>query len=198
MSDYTVALIGIGGWFKYTFPAIESIRAYNPNTKILVIDNGSERAYPARDDIWLFRIRRTSYAGAINFALRLCSMDDWLIVTNNDVICTGEIEPTLRKLDRRKLYGEMIHDGFGRKWLDGWLLTISRFVSFHVGFFDEAFDFAAYEDADYCWRAQELGYQIAYGNLPFTHLESRDRFKIGGGDGFRGKNLRYLRSKHHV
>ena len=193
-----IIIVGVGGWEEYTKPCIESIREkMDGKASINIIDNG----YNYHDDEWVKTAPYCSmgfmplscYAKAINFGVnytpRIC---DWLIIINNDVLCTGKIDTA--KLDKNTIYGAKKHERWGREWLDGWIFVMHRDLLEDVGEFDENFKVAAFEDADYCFRAQDKGYKVEVIDLPFIHLETSDRLKVDGG--WRQDNLDYLKEKH--
>ena len=67
-----------------------------------------------------------------------------------------------------------------------------------VGYWDENFKTAAFEDADISYRAFKAGYPVGKSYLPFTHLETHMRRGLEDFKGERLHNLTYLIEKHNL
>ena len=140
-----------------------------------------------------------SYARAINIGVRaITSKVDWLLILNNDVVCRGNIAAAVAPLQDDRIYGNKLHKRWGRRWIDGWLYLIPMRIWDAVGEMDPNFKNAAFEDADYCFRAAEMGYPTVRSNLPFEHLETMDRKNLRGFDKARQENYAYLLQKHGI
>jgi GT2 family glycosyltransferase len=201
-----IIIVGIGQWEEYTKPLIESIREYESNVSIVIVDNGGNYDL---DQLAYFPVRvyhlvtpLVSYASAINVGLDILVGDeDWIIVMNNDVLCTGHFVEYLSKLDTDTLYGNNIHHKsryFIPKapWIDGWIYAIPNKIFTEVGDWDENFKRASFEDADYSYRAVELGYKIGKSDLPFKHLQESIRKTFDDFKQSRFDNIKYLMEKH--
>ena len=197
----TVIIIGVNEWDRFTSPCIESLKRREPGAKIVLVDNGSNPAYPTVPGVEIVRLNKTvSYAEAINAGLR---DDEWVIVTNNDVLFYKPLAEQLEKLDKNNLYGFWEHETNGVKWLSGWCFLIPDEVLFGTGMFDEEFKPMWFEDADYSLRAKAEGFGLV--NLDrerwgIEHLalgRSKERLDyIAEHDKAHRKNLAYLVKKH--
>ena len=163
------------------------------DARAVVVDNGWNYGidYKWQDGVEYTRCDLCCYAEAMNRGVKYSAPNDWIIIINNDVLCTGDIDTS--KLDKNTIYGAKKHERWGREWLDGWFFMFHRDAWEDVGEFDENFEKAAFEDADWCFRAQDKGYKINVMDVPFVHLETSDRLKDGSD--FRDRNLEYLISK---
>ena len=195
--SYSIVIVGIGEWEKYTRPLLDSIEHHNPGCKVVVVDNGSDNFYPNDKRAQVVRTSRVCYAAAINLGVgSLGPIYDWYLIMNNDVLCLGEIEPFLETLSIDTLYGPFFHHKNGRKWIDGWIYALPHRIKRKVGRFDENFQYAAFEDADYCFRAEAQGFKVGAAEFPFLHLERRIRTTLPEFDLKRRQNYQYLVSKH--
>jgi GT2 family glycosyltransferase len=62
-------------------------------------------------------------------------------------------------------------------WVSGGCMMIRKEVALRIGFFDERFFFGV-EDVDFCFRAKEAGFQVAY--LPSAVISHRHGYSSGG------------------
>ncbi len=65
-----------------------------------------------------------------------------------------------------------------------------------IGGWDEEYLVSSVEDVDYSTMALEKGYALEEHNLPFVHLDQRQRFGLPEYGGTEAKNWAYFRAKH--
>ena len=180
---------------KYTRQAIESIR-FSPGDRLIVIDNGStdgtENYVRFRDGLPLTYIRHernTGVAASWNEGLRT-AFDlgfDLALVMNNDVVLAADTVPALIRwhqqtggivsaqsvaalhavaiIDRREVYQQPC---------DYSCFLISKAIVEKVGWFDEAYYPAYFEDMDYECRAEIAGVQTGHAaDAVVCHYHSR-------------------------
>lgn len=190
-------IVGIDGWEKYTLPLIESLNSHHEFPAIATVDNASETPYP--QDRWAclpsaaknyrFRTdRRLSYSAAINFGKKAIDANwgnfGWYIVLSNDVLCTGPFAHILAQYTNGDLVGPCLKQVHGFDYLEGWAVFVPR-DSWQP--WDERFLGSDYEDVAYSTAARQRGYGLQYdSNLPFKHLDQRQRFHVV--EDFAGKN----------
>ena len=197
--DVAVIIVGIDQWAELTLPATRSIRAQEPDTRIIVVDAGSKSPYPVMWDAGITSLRldnSPSYAYAINQGIRAAGRTDWYLILNNDIFLHKPIMPIIAKLDPAHIYGRQIITEKGYTWLGLWLALISRQVWELVGEFDERFLLCGFEDADYCVRAKELGVSTLPVDLDFHHYWGRTRWDLPGYNAVRAENMDYFERKH--
>jgi GT2 family glycosyltransferase len=80
----------------------------------------------------------------------------------------------------------------------GFCQIIRKEVFDKVGYFDETFKLYGCEDNDYCWRIQQLGWNLAYINNIFIYHHGHGGFDLLDGSGIDqwGKNRDYFKEKH--
>ena len=126
---------------------------------------------------------------------------DWFLVLDCDVLCTGKFIDFVAGL-KPGIYGKHLHEKHHKlfegvyPWLDGWIYAFPREVCEVIGGFDENFQGSGFEDADFCWRAQNLAYPVRLADLPFIHLATGQKREIS--DGYkevRLGNVEYLKKK---
>lgn len=190
----TLIAVGIDEYSISTAPLIASVKQHEPAGRLIIVDNCAETPYPKakRTD------KRVSVSAAMNMGARYAQAVDWLVFMNNDVICTGPYLELLSKLSPDTIYGVDMLDWWGKRWLDGWVMAIPRRVWIDVGLWDENFIYAGFEDADYCFRALEMGYQVKTAPLPFVHKELHSRFTMPGYMEQRERNIAYLCEKWDI
>lgn len=176
MPKFTALIIGIDGWEKYTLPLVESLQEHEPDCKIIVIDNGSEKSYPVKP--YVYRTARTCYSKAINTAAKLASKSDWYIVLSNDVLCTGPFihffEDTFDIIAGPCL--KTVHD---LPYLEGWCVFAHSTVWDELGGWDENYKVSSWEDVDFTTSALLQGFDAAHvSHLPFVHLDQKQRFGL--------------------
>jgi GT2 family glycosyltransferase len=200
----SIIIIGIGQWEEYTKPLVDSIKEHEPISQVIVVDNGSNypEQYKNVDD-WARSDNIVSYASAINLARDLVNKkSDWIIVINNDVICNAPFVDVLNTMDDNVVYANTLHPKKHPRfyppapWIDGWLYAIPSKPFWDIGDWDEEFEIASWEDADYTYRAIDLGYSVQESNIPFTHLEYHIRREFENYDDYWLKNLNYMIKKH--
>lgn len=191
--------VGIGDWERWTFPLIESVRKHEPEVPIVAVDNGADPSYPHSNQYQTARIdERTSYAAAMNYGIRVAPESDYYIVINNDVRCLGPFSGLVHRQPDDVLAGNHLNAKFGWMWIDSWHWSIPRRVWDEVGEFDENFKVAGFEDADYCFRAEEKGFLVLQSYHPFRHLAGRIRWTLDDYGTQRHMNLEYLMDKHEL
>lgn len=170
-------IIGIDGWEKYTQPLVHSIQYHDPSCEIVVIDNASEKPYPAFPQV--VRTGRLCYSAAINQAYRMAGKADWYVVLSNDVLCTGPFPPMLAEMPDTWVAGPHLMKNQGWTYLEGWCVCIPATVWTDVGGWDENFKVSSWEDVDFSTTALEHGYNLAHcPDLPFKHLDQKQRFNL--------------------
>ncbi len=195
-------IIGIDGWEKYTLPLIESIQKYEPSCDITAIDNHSTTPYPFNsNDISFARTNKMlCYSAAINSGKNLAELNgfryDWYIVLSNDVLCTGPFAHILASLDGNAIVGPQLWQEHGLSWIYGYCVCISAKAWRDIGGWDENFIMSSWEDVDFSTSALEKGYALEEHNLPFKHLDQKQRFGLPGYAGSEGINRNYFMRKH--
>ncbi len=200
-SNLAIIIVGIDGWETYTKPAIESILKYEPQAHITVIDAGSKTPYPVdRENGLPIAIERMEYSGsyaeAINLGIMLNWQADGYLILNNDVLCTAPFLHLVDNLSDKAIYGRQIITEHDLTWLGLWLCLLPTRVSFLVGKWDENFKLCGFEDADYCLRAKEHGFETRFVDLPFIHLWGKTRWGLTGYENVREQNRQYFQQKH--
>ena len=192
----TVVIVGVGEWERYTKQAIDSIRAYEPDVRIVIVDNGDNYPYYYKGVNWFIKIDPVrSYAHAINVGV--CALDsDYYIVLNNDILCNDKFVHLVEQHPINAIGANTINRRGGFDWIDGWHYCIPRQAWKSIGHFDENFKVAAFEDADYTIRARQLGFDIIQTNHPFSHLWTHNRYKVDKFWSEREANKAYLMQKH--
>lgn len=185
-------IVGIDGWEKYTLPLIESIRAHEPKCKIVTIDNASKTPYPRGTAARVGSGKHVCYSAAINYGKHLLDQDeevdwpDWYIVLSNDVLCTGPFAHLLERQDGEAVIGPLLKNAHGFDYIEGWAVFVPRKIWDVVGGWDERFLGSDYEDVAFSTAARQKGFWLEQVDLPFVHLDQRQRFHIV--DDFAGKN----------
>ncbi|HOJ01295.1 MAG TPA: glycosyltransferase [Anaerolineaceae bacterium] len=175
----SLIIVANNKWGDFATPYIESVLRYEPNTEIILVDNGSPEPYPSSCDYHLIRIDPTehyNYMAALNAGAR-AAHGDWLMFSNDDVLCKGAFAKTIESQSFSWLYGMEVREkpakwGAGKDfcYVYGWLLIMHRAVWEIVGEFDEYYLHAGFDDLDYSWRCQEKGVPLKILDLPFVHL----------------------------
>lgn len=182
-------IIGIENWTQYTLPLVESIRKWEPECVIAVVDNASKEPYPAMQyaiqhndrniqPIWTSRV---CYSKAINTGHEHIAPADWYIVLSNDVLCTGPFAHLLEQYSNAivgpQLWQINIEHVGPVDYVVGWCVAISRQGWEEIGPWDEGMQISSYEDCDYSHRARKAGYSLV-ADLPFVHLDQKQRFYL--------------------
>jgi GT2 family glycosyltransferase len=190
--DINVVMVGMDGWEEFTLPAILSIQEHT-DANIILVDHG-KHPYPDTKGVERIRLDSpVSYAKALNIGINH-SKADWYFITNNDVVCKEDF--TDETYDEGVIYASKIHERSGERWFDNCFVLLSHEVWEEVGEFDENFLIAAYEDADYSFRAVESGYKVEEYPFPFRHWQGKTRFGIHGFQEIRDDNYFYLQRKY--
>lgn len=184
--------VGIGDWERWTLPLINSVRHYEPDVPIVVVDNAADPPYPADERVQVVRTRRLGYAAAMNTGISVAPESAYYIVVNNDVLCTGEFVRQVLEQPQHVLAGNHLNNKFGRRWIDSWHWSIPKAVWDVVGKFDEGYKVAGFEDADYCFRAEKKGFLVRESKQPFKHLVGRIRWTLPNYGSQRHENLNRL------
>jgi len=187
-----LVVVGVGGWDDYTRPCIESLKKHHPQAELILVDNGSQPAYPhAR-----VRFDRTvGYAEAMNAGLR-AAKGAWLMPMNNDVICTGTISLPKHEL---AVYGAELNSNTQiGTYIEGWVFLFHRSVWEALGPFDENFRVVTYEDVDYSYRARQSDLPLAKIDLPLRHAKHGFRGDTDQHADIRRENREYFMKKHKL
>jgi len=186
-------IIGIDGWEQYTLPLIESIQRYEPDTEIVVIDNGSTIPYPPYP--FVRYTARTCYAKAINTAATFAPDADWYIILSNDVVCNEKFHYILQANKDDSILGE-IHHVNNIPFAMGWCVFTRRKVFEEVDGWDENYVVSSWEDVDYSMIVRRSGYDVTeLVTMPFTHLDQRQRFGMPEFQGTHERNKQYFMKK---
>jgi GT2 family glycosyltransferase len=179
---------------EYTRQAIASIQ-FGTYDKLIVIDNGSTDGTEAemrasRDvSVYIRHEKNTGVAASWNEGLRMAFELGYelVLVMNNDVVLAPDTVPALLRwqqktggivsahsvaalhaltiVDRREVFGPPC---------DWSCFMISKSIVDKVGWFDEAYFPAYFEDMDYDCRAEQAGIQRGHaGDAVVCHFHSR-------------------------
>lgn len=206
MTALTV-IIGRNDYMRYTKPAVKSIKAVDPDLRLLVVDAGSKPKYR---DMGVEMVRMDvseSYAAALNVGLRYDAAD-WYLLLNNDILFTKPISHRFGELDPLKYYGFKIWDErrrYGVPFISGWAMFVSHVMLEMIGDFDENLKPLWFEDWDYSVRAMRAGFplvELDRNDWGVVHLEEerheervalyRELAKE------RHRNFNYVKSKHRL
>lgn len=174
-------IIGIDGWDQYTRPLVESIKQYEPDCRLIAIDNASKTPYPTLEYVW--PTERLCYSAAINVAARMARYGfddepDWYLVLSNDVLCTGPFVELLMNV-AGDIVGPCLKETHGYQYLEGWCVATRAAAWEALGGWDERFQISSWEDVDYTQTALEAGFDIVHDeSFPFVHLDQRQRFTL--------------------
>lgn len=201
----SLIIVANNAWGDYADDYIESVIRNESSTEIILVDNGSPSPYPESDLYKLVRLESEenyNYMKALNLGAKEAD-GDWLMFSNDDVLCNGAFSNKIHGLSKNCLYGMEIRRklakwGTGKDFLYiyGWLMIMHKSVFKKVGKFDEYYLHAGFDDIDYSWRAQSKGIELRKIDLPFIHLADQP-------DGFHRRTAvdnyteNMLRSKKH-
>jgi hypothetical protein len=175
-------VVGIDHWQDITGPFIMSLRSYNPQLPIILVDNGSKEPYPTdMHGVKTIRLdKQRGYGPALNFAIKANPGKDWYILFNNDCICEGAFTVDLMGLNPELVYGSgWNYDKVNRvsfQW-SAWLCLSGKTIK-AVGLFDENLE-AAFEDFDMQLRAKAKGFSLEFFDIPVRHLDRHTRLETG-------------------
>lgn len=199
LNELTIVIVGIGQWQEYTRPLIESIQKHEPDVSILVVDNASPQPYPHGDGYEVLRLdEKVSYAAAMNAGMNAANPSKYYMIINNDVICKAPFLGMVKAQPSDTIASNYLNERYGKRWVDGWHYCIPRRVWQKVGEFDENFKIAAFEDADFTFRAYAEGFKLVKASHPFKHLRAKTRHGQPNFLAQRLENLRYLIEKHDL
>jgi len=159
----------------FATPFIDTIRKYERDVPILLIDNASPEPYPDGDYKLIRNEQQNSWAKMINQGVANTTTD-WMLICNDDLLCLGEFVETIEGFDKNIMYGGKIFSKparvWGRPvtWTYCWHFAIQRDVYNRVGGMDEGYINSGMEDIDFCWTLQQMGYGIEKSNLPLIHV----------------------------
>lgn len=191
----------VKGWNRYIKPLIDSVEKWEGVTSnIIIVDAGG--FYPnTYKDTTIIHTPILNCSEAQNVGLAH-STAEWFLVLDCDVLCEGKFIDIILELEHG-VYGNVMHKANHKlftgpsHWLDGWIYAFPREVYEKIGGFDENFQGSGFEDADFCWRAEEAGYEVLQTVvLPFKHLFTGQKREIS--DGYkkvRLGNVEYLKNK---
>ncbi len=182
----------------FVIPFVTSVMAHEPWANLTIVDNGSPTPYP--EVVETFPVARTDNLAILTSFNKAISGDwDWLVITDTDVLCRAPFLAEIAKLDPHNLYGrQMFHDG-DLSWFDSWMLIIPRQAWDELGKFDEDFKLTgAFQDMDYCIRAQRAGYGLETVNLPFEHIGANTTHKSPDFWANREYNKQLVQDKHGI
>ena len=189
-------IIGIDGWEKYTSPLIASIHKHEPTCEIVVLDNESQVPYPRLP--FVHRVNRKCYAAAINWSALYAPAVDWMVILSNDVLCTGKFQHILESITLDTVLGVERHQINGFEFLMGWCVITPRLVFDDLNGWDENFLVSSWEDVDYSTCVLRRGYRLEERpDLPFIHLDQRQRFGLPEFEGTHDSNRKYFEQKHY-
>ncbi|MBX3004569.1 MAG: hypothetical protein KF821_01930 [Anaerolineales bacterium] len=145
----------------FATPYTESIHKHEPAVQVVGVNTEGEPDY--------------RYTQALNQGARQAA-GDWLMFTNDDILCQGEFVELVSGLDPNNIYGMELRHKTKEEWgadveyLYGWILLMHRQLYDGVGPFEEQYLHAGFDDIDYCWRAKQAGFGLEVIDLPFVHL----------------------------
>lgn len=200
MTTFAAIIVGIDGFERYTLPLIESIQKHEPECQIRVVDNASEAPYPPLQGIMVRSNKRMCYSRAINLGKRVLDDHngsfDWYIVLSNDVLCTAPFAHMLAP-QGDVVAGPQLWREHGLAWIVGWCVCVPKAVWDAVGGWDEHYVMSSVEDVDFSVSANEKGFPLCpMPDLPFVHLDQRQRFGLPGYAGSEAQNWAYFMRKH--
>lgn len=155
MGQVSIIIPQRGHQTRLTEPLVATIQKWEPEAEILVIEDGT----PGQDipGTRMLHNQGRGVTAAWNLGCQRAS-GDFLVLLNNDVICTG---PFLKKLLARS--GQGIAGTVMRPdpdvniyLLEGWCLAFSREVYQRLGGFDESMRLY-FSDTDFQCRAHRSG-----------------------------------------
>lgn len=212
----TAIIVGIDNWQRYTLPLIQSIQKHEPSCHIVVVDNLSQTPYPqinegdTRIDI-IRSATRLCYSAAINMGQEFTGIiedkvkwPDWYIVLSNDVLCTGPFADKLAGYSDDNVVGPLLLETpiprMGMiPYLEGWCMCFPRRAWDAIGGFDENYLMSSFEDVDASHEARKHGFGLIEDKeLPFKHLDQRQRFYLPGYGGSEAHNMQYFMTKNGV
>lgn len=165
----------------YATPLMRDVRDYEPDTEIVLVDCNSDPHYTPSTDYHLVRVPEPwNPARCLNLGAAR-ARGEWLMLSNDDVTCSGKFARQVEKLDPNALYAIELAlkdyrvGGFRRKFpmLNGWMVILHRDLFARLGPFNE--NDIRRIDVDYSMTAIERGIPIKQTKLPFKHLDHHRR-----------------------
>jgi GT2 family glycosyltransferase len=194
---FTLVIVGINKWKKYTKPLLQSLDPYDKKIEVVLIDNASNPAYP--ESTYRFE-KLVSYAEANNMGATFGSADV-LVFINNDTLCTGN-PLFLAELPPGIIYGEdvrMKEDFLDTRvdfpYVFGWITIIDRELFEYMGGFDSNILPGGADDVEFSFRAFTMGIPLKEIDVPFIHYGSHDRKKVRKFFQNNQMNKEYMRNK---
>lgn len=195
----SACIVGIDGWEYYTLPLLDSIKKYEPDCTIALIDNDSATPYPIVEGVKMERTKRLCYAAALNAAAKLAGDSDWYIFIANDILCSGKFIDALKAIAPGYMVGLGIYKLIHYQFVSGYCMVIPGHIWRQVGQFDENFILSAWEDTDYAYRVQMAGYRLlTIPDFPFLHLDQRQRQSMTDIGRLHIYNGAYFERKHKI
>lgn len=210
---------------EYTKQCLESIiKCTKILFRIIIIDNnstdGSEKwikEYLEQNKIKFKYIKNKTNRGvgpAWNQGLK-ASNADYIAIINNDIVVSDNWLKNLIKPFKDKniglttpiasdgdvipedFYNSKIVDGMKKTSKFGCCFVLPRYIFKKVGYFDERFKMAYYEDTDYLYRLWENGFELMeIFSSRIHHFVSKTANEIGGGGEYIHKNKMKLYKKY--
>lgn len=195
----------VGYWKELVKPLIDSIYKYSKNNpiEVIAVDQGDKFGKDMR--VKIVKCPEISRVYATNRALEIAN-GEWFVIFDSDVLVTGKYYEAIMELSIDTVYSpklfEKNHFDFPTPYpcLEFWCICLHKEIYKKVGKFDENFGPpASFAEADYCFRVQELEYNIEQRNFPFRHLHKATKFKIHPNHmEYRAKNIEYLKNKWNL
>jgi len=149
---------------------LASIRNYSNNYELIVIDNASteDTSWIDADTIVRFNINR-GIAPAWNAGIRMARADYIAIINDDIIVCPEWLDKMKNALSMpnagvSNLYVEHLPQGVGivenYKWFSGACFMLPIRTVNRVGYFDEQFTPANFEDHDYWTRIMKSGLKL--------------------------------------
>ena len=157
--------------FDITLNCLKSIRKFNTNYEIIIINNASPFFLPNELKNYVNRIVNLPFNSGFSFANNLgarIAKGNYLLFLNNDTIWEEDIVKKLL-VDKE----EFISGASGAKlklengvlvfhrwsmtdfdYIEGWCMFMKKSTFFKLGGFDETFGLAYSEDSDLCLKAK--------------------------------------------
>ena len=146
------------------------------------MDCNSKPPYKPSDDYTLVKVPEPfNIARSLNVGYA-ATKGEWLLFSNDDVLCEGKFADLVRGLDKDTLYANAMMkrpSGLGMypnnraKILYGWLMIIHRKLFNKLGPFDENSVIGI--DIEYSLRASEVRVPLVAAGLPFRHIHNHRR-----------------------
>jgi len=161
-------------WDKFTEPMMKSLRKHDPDVPVVIVDNGSDPAYPTEIDenTLVIRSNNKSLAQANNLGIVHSPISKWYLTLNNDTVITGNIQEQVEQFSVDTIYSNQVHKWEHSIYAVGWCLALPRQALLTVGMYDENFIKLYYDEVDYCYRAERHGFKIKKCYLPIMHLDN--------------------------